>query len=107
MKMPRKAKVFVNDVFAGVLEEIAYRTKYRFTYIDGYQGSVVSLTMPLSKKEYIYDYFPPFFDGLLPEGIMLEGLLRILKIDRYDCMSQLIAVGQDMVGNVTVEAFNE
>jgi hypothetical protein len=47
MKMSRKAKVFVNDVFAGVLEEIAYRTKYRFTYIDGYQGSVVSLTMPL------------------------------------------------------------
>ena len=105
--MSRKVKVFVNDIFAGILEEIAYRTKYKFTYIEGYQGSAVSLTMPTSSKEYIYDCFPPFFDGLLPEGMMLEGLLRILKIDRYDCISQLIAVGQDMVGNVTVEAFNE
>ena len=35
---------------------------------------------------------------------MLEGLLRHAKIDRNDLFSQLIRVGHDMVGNVTVEA---
>jgi len=59
--------------------------------------------MPLSKQVYDYDRFPPFFEGLLPEGVMLEGLLRNAKIDRDDYFSQLVAVGQDMVGNVTVE----
>ena len=34
---------------------------------------------------------------------MLEGLLRRTKLDRSDLMSQLIAVGKDLVGNVTVE----
>lgn len=102
-KMHRKVKVFVNDQFAGFLEEVEYKKKYRFTYEDHYNGSPVSLTMPTSSQVYDYEGFPPFFDGLLPEGFMLNGLLRGLKIDRDDCMSQLIAVGQDMVGNVTVE----
>jgi len=39
----------------------------------------------------------------LPEGIQLEGLLKIRKIDRADYFSQLMAVGNDMVGAVTVE----
>ncbi len=38
---------------------------------------------------------------------MLEALLRQAKIDKNDLMSQLIAVGGDMVGNVTVEASYE
>jgi len=46
---------------------------------------------------------PPFFDGLLPEGFQLEGLLKYGKIDRSDQFSQLIAIGADMVGNVTIE----
>jgi serine/threonine-protein kinase HipA len=46
--------------------------------------------------------FPPFFEGLLPEGEMLEGLLRQRKIDRSDLFSQLVAVGGDTVGAVTV-----
>jgi len=60
--------------------------------------------MSLAKRIYEYDKFPPFFEGLLPEGMMLDGLLRYAKIDRNDLMAQLIAVGGDLVGNVTVEA---
>ena len=58
--------------------------------------------MPISEEKYEFLSFPPFFDGLLPEGMMLEGLLRQLKIDKNDYFSQLIAVGNDMVGAVTV-----
>ncbi len=42
-------------------------------------------------------------EGLLPEGEMLGGLLRQLKIDAKDLFSQLMAVGRDLVGAVTVE----
>jgi serine/threonine-protein kinase HipA len=45
----------------------------------------------------------PYFDGLLPEGILLEGLLKQRKIDKYDYFSQLVTVGGDLVGAVTVQ----
>ncbi len=100
----RKAKVFVSGILAGELQEIIKNTQYCFVYLEGYKGESVSLTMPISQNVYQFNRFPPFFEGLLPEGMMLEGLLRLNKIDRNDFMSQIIAVGQDLVGNVTVEA---
>lgn len=99
----KKAKILVNGIFAGELHEIERRRKYRFIYLDNYKGPSVSLEMPLTQLIYDYDRFPPFFEGLLPEGMMLEGLLRYNKIDRYDLLSQLISVGKDLIGNVTVE----
>ena len=99
-----RAKVFVNGLLAGELQEIERGKKYRFVYLDDYQGPSVSLTMPIKQLVYDYDKFPPFFEGLLPEGMMLEGLLRQTKLDRNDLMRQIIAVGGDLVGNVTVEA---
>ena len=102
----RKAAVFVHGIKAGILsEEIA--KGYLFTYDDDYQGEPVSLTMPLHQKKYSYTNFPPFFEGLLPEGVMLEGLLRIAKIDKQDYMSQLIATGNDLVGAVTVKEMKD
>ena len=99
----KKAKIAVGNIPAGILEEIKKNNRYRFDYFDNYHGTPVSLTMPLTEKVYLFDTFPPFFDGLLPEGLQLEGLLKSSKIDRYDYMSQLIAVGKDTVGNVTIE----
>lgn len=100
----KKAKVFVNRQLAGELHELQRGKRYQFIYIDGYKGGSVSLTMPTSQSLYEFDRFPPFFDGVLPEGPMLEGLLRGRKLDRDDLMGQLIAVGGDLVGNVTVKA---
>lgn len=102
----KKAKVLVNGILAGEIQEIERGRNYCFIYLEDYKGPSVSLEMPLTKRIYQYDRFPPFFEGLLPEGSMLEGLLRYAKIDRHDLMSQLIAVGGDLVGNVTVEAMS-
>ena len=101
----RKAKVFADGQLAGELQELERMKQYRFIYVNDYQGPSISLTMPTSQTVYDFDRFPPFFEGLLPEGLMLEGLLRYAKIDKNDYMSQLIQVGHDLVGNVTVEAF--
>ncbi|MEJ2728041.1 MAG: HipA N-terminal domain-containing protein [Deltaproteobacteria bacterium] len=99
----RRAEVAMNGIPAGILEEIEVGRKYRFTYLENYQGSPVSLTMPVEEKEFVFDRFPPYFDGLLPEGILLESLLKLRKIDKYDYFGQLIAVGNDLVGAVTVQ----
>lgn len=99
----RAANVFFHGHLAGRLEELEPGRKYRFTYRNGYDGPAVSLTMPIAASEYVYDRFPPFFDGLLPEGVMLEGLLKQNKIDKLDYFSQLVAVGGDLVGAVTVQ----
>ena len=99
----RKAKIFVRGVESGTLTELKQGKEFVFEYLNEYDGMEISLTMPTKVKVYQFDEFPPFFDGLLPEGIQLEGLLKIRKIDRYDYLSQLIAVGEDLVGVVTVK----
>jgi serine/threonine-protein kinase HipA len=52
---------------------------------------------------YLFETFPPFFEGLLPEGYQLDALLRKAKLDKNDYFSQLVTVGRDLVGSVTVE----
>lgn len=99
----RKAKVFVNGIDAGVLEE-SDEADYKFSYHEEYNDAPVSLTMPLNKRHYEFKHFPPFFEGLLPEGVMLDGLLRKHKLDKSDLFGQLTQVGQDLVGAVTIES---
>jgi serine/threonine-protein kinase HipA len=94
----------MHNKLAGYLIEWKPAKKYEFQYIKNYTSEPISLSMPVQNEPYYYEQLPPFFDGLLPEGIMLEGLLKQLKIDRHDYMSQLIAIGNDMVGAVTVKA---
>ena len=103
----RSAEVSMHGVPAGILDEIDAGKKYRFTYLEKYTGPSIALTMPVDRKEFVFDRFPPFFDGLLPEGPLLEGLLRQCKIDKSDYLSQLITVGNDLVGAVTVQEKNE
>jgi len=100
----RRARVLVHARPAGVLEELERGRLYRVRYDAGYAGPPISLTLPVSGSSFEFDRFPPFFEGLLPEGTQLEGLLRQSKIDASDFFAQLVAVGRDVVGAVTVEA---
>ncbi|MDD4603608.1 MAG: HipA N-terminal domain-containing protein [Saccharofermentanaceae bacterium] len=103
----RRAKVYVKGIGAGTFTEVEKGKEYLFEYLDGYNGLEVSRTMPTKEQSFRFNRFPPFFDGLLPEGIQLEGLLKIKKIDKNDYFSQLMAVGEDMVGAVTVKEITE
>jgi len=96
----RKAKVLIDNKVAGILTETD--TQYCFQYLPEYNGEAISLTMAVRSEPYCFTFFPPFFDGLLPEGIQLEGLLRTRKIDKHDYFSQLLAVGEDVVGAITI-----
>ena len=97
----RRAQVYLAGQLAGWLEEHG-ASRFLFHYRKGYSGPPVSLSMPVSRRDHPFDRFPPFFEGLLPEGEMLEGLLRQRKLDREDMFGQLLAVGEEVVGAVTV-----
>jgi serine/threonine-protein kinase HipA len=98
----RKARLLVNGIEVALLEELNHG-QYKVTYQDAYQGPPLSLTMPTKNHVYTFNQFPPFFEGLLPEGVMLEALLRKYKLDKTDYFSQLIKVGHDVVGAVSIE----
>jgi serine/threonine-protein kinase HipA len=98
----RRAAVYQQGMLAGSFEEIE-GNGWRFTYAEDYSGRPVSLTMLVSQKIYEFDRFPPLFEGLLPEGVQLETMLRRYKLDRNDLFGQLVLVGKDVVGSLTVE----
>ena len=98
----REARVYQHGVEAGVLSE-TQDGGYEFLYDPAYGGSPISLTMPVRPEVYVFNAFPPFFEGLLPEGYQLEALLKKAKLDRDDYFCQLTQVGADLVGSVTVE----
>lgn len=99
----RRASVLMHGIPAGTLEETERNVLYRFTYLPDYRGEPVSRTLPVRHEPYEFTGFPAFFDGLLPEGPMLDGLLRQRKIDAGDRFAQLLAVGGELVGAVTIE----
>ena len=97
----RKIILKIHNEIAGTLEEQV--DGYKLQYEINYSGSPLSLALPISSKEIIFKDFPPFLDGLLPEGDQLDALLRKYKIDANDYLSQIILVGSDLVGAITVE----
>jgi len=99
----RSARVFFENDFTGQLIEAENGREYSFQYEQGYNGPPISLTMPVQEEPYRFNELPPFFDGLLPEGFQLEALLRQKKLDRDDKFGQLLIVGADTVGAVTIK----
>lgn len=98
----RKIEVLFNDEPAGFLIE-EDSGKFVFAYHPDYTGHSISWTIPVENRHTEFESFPPFFDGLLPEGPQLEALLKQAKLDREDYLGQLLTVGKDLVGAVTVK----
>lgn len=75
-----------------------------FRYLDGVTGPAVSFRLPVRAAAYAVHgvNLPPFFAGLLPEGLRLRALVRGLKTSEDDLFSMLAAVGGDTVGAVAV-----
>ncbi len=99
----RKAEIYLQGQLAGILTENDQPPRYLFHYLENYQGPPISLTLPIRQSRYEFESFPSFFDGLLPEGPQLEALLKQAKLDRTDYFGQLVTVGADLVGAVTVK----
>lgn len=100
----RTAYVYVRNTFAGTLCETdeGYSFAYDEEYINKSDASAVSLTLPLSQKEYTSKTLFPFFDGLIPEGWLLGIVSRNWKIDAKDRFGLLLVACKDVIGNVSI-----
>ena len=100
----RKALIYNKKDLAGVLTETddGYLFQYDGNYLSAPNAEPVSLTMPLSPLPYKSKVLFPFFDGLIPEGWMLNIAERNWKINRRDRMGLLLTCCRDCIGNVSV-----
>ncbi len=105
----RTAYVYVRNSFAGLLQETdsGYSFAYDASYLGSPQAAAVSLTLPLQREAYTSTVVFPFFDGLIPEGWLLETVSRNWKIDRNDRFGLLLVACRDSIGTVSVREAGE
>ena len=100
----RQCSVYVREQFAGTLQETdeGYRFEYDWDYLKSDGASPVSLTFPLSNEPYTSHTLFPFFDGLIPEGWLLNVVSRNWKIDQKDRFGLLMVACHDCIGCVSI-----
>lgn len=100
----KQAKIFVNSTFAGTLTEddSGYEFRYDTDYLKSGNAEAVSLTLPLTTHPYRDKVLFPFFDGLIPEGWLLDIAEKTWKISDRDRFSLLLACCKDCIGNISV-----
>ena len=105
----KQAKVFISNTLAGILteDEAGYEFMYLPEYLASDSAMPVSLTLPLSDKPYRDKVLFPFFDGLIPEGWLLDIAEQSWKISARDRFSLLLACCKDCIGNVSVIPMEE
>jgi len=101
----RKAKVYMHKELAGFLTETT--DGYSFTYDKDFLtvsgAKPVSLTLPLQDKPFESKTLFPFFDGLIPEGWLLEIAEKNWKLSARDRMGLLLACCRNCIGAVSIE----
>jgi len=105
----RQAEIYRKDIFAGILTEEGgeYRFCYDETYLARKDAQPVSLTMPLQTEAFVSPVLFPFFDGLIPEGWLLNVALRNTDISILDRMSLLLLCCKECIGSVSVVPINK
>lgn len=74
MSVLRSGKVFIRNRYAGLLQETdsGYRFQYDSEYLLTDGACAASLTLPLQQEPFLSNVLFPFFDGLIPEGWLLQ-----------------------------------
>ena len=105
----RQARIFYKDQLAGILTEndAGYEFRYLPEYLSSGTAKTVSLTLPLQEEAYTSPVLFPFFDGLIPEGWLLDVALRNTGISILDRMSLLLICCKDCIGAVSVVPVEE
>lgn len=103
------ARVYMYDKFAGTLveDDEGFHFKYLEKYLESEYAEPISLTLPLKKETFSSKILFPFFDGLIPEGWLLDIAAKNWKLDERDRMSILLATCKDCIGAVSIEELKE
>lgn len=104
MTVLREAKVYYDETWAGTVQETdeGYVFTYEKTYVTTADAKPISLTLPMQIKSYRSERLFPFFDGLIPEGWLLEVVCKNWKLDRRDRMGLLMVACGDCIGSISI-----
>ncbi len=106
----RQAKVFYQDFLAGTLTETnegEYVFKYDNNYVQEHPQDFLTFSMPVRTEPFIENRLFPFFEGLIPEGWLLDIASKNWKLNRNDRMGLLLACCKNCIGAVSVEPILE
>lgn len=101
----RKADVLNFGQVAGLLVEDddgEYTFAYYTDYLARTDALAVSLTLPLSAEPVKSHELHPFFDGLIPEGWLLDIAQNTWKLNPRDRMGLLLACCHNCIGAVSI-----
>ena len=107
--MMRKGIVKYNNELAGVLTEQdngEYLFVYDELYIQKHPHQFITFQMPVSNNHYRSKRLFPFFDGLIPEGWLLNIAAESWKINANDRMGLLLACCHNAIGAVSIHPSN-
>lgn len=98
----RKADVYYRDMKAGQLIEDAngYIFRYDATFLASDEAVPISLSFPLTDTPYQSSTMFPFFDGLIPEGWLLDIATKNWKLNPDDRMGLLMTCCKDCIGAI-------
>ena len=105
----RQGLVKYNNIPAGLLTEDdngEYLFVYDSLYVENYPKQFITFQMPVTEKPYRSKRLFPFFDGLIPEGWLLDIAAESWKINKNDRMGLLLACCQNAIGAVSIHPIN-
>jgi serine/threonine-protein kinase HipA len=102
--MIRKGTVYIKNEVAGIVweDENGFGFQYDSKYLKNPVHGEISRTLPLNKEPYLDKNILPFFDGLIPEGWLLEIAAKNWKLDQRDRVGLLLTVCKDCIGAVSI-----
>lgn len=106
----RQGRVFYKDFLAGTITETddgEYVFQYDAEYVEKHPKQFITFTMPVTETPYVEKRLFPFFEGLIPEGWLLDIASENWKINQNDRMGLLLACCQNCIGAVSVKPMKE
>lgn len=100
----KKGYVYKKDRLAGVVweDENGYSFQYNQEYLQNPVYGEVSRTLPLRSEAFTEKNMLPFFDGLIPEGWLLQIAIDNWKLNSRDRMTLLLTLCRDCIGDVSI-----
>lgn len=106
----RRGRVYYKGRLAGIITETnegEYVFQYHEQYVKDYPNDFITFTMPVTTKPYMDNRLFPFFEGLIPEGWLLNIASENWKINQNDRMGLLLACCRNCIGAVSVGPIQE
>jgi len=105
----RQGEVYYNEHLAGIITETnegEYVFQYDKKYIEEHPEDFITFTMPVTGKQYTEKRLFSFFEGLIPEGWLLDIASESWRINKNDRMGLLLACCRNCIGAVSVNPIN-